>query len=341
MKQEATIVDIAQKAEVSTATVSRVLNGTGKVREKTKEKVEEAARELNYHPNIMAKNLSTEHSDVIGVLVSDVRNPFYANIFVQCEKYANENGFSLLLCNFLESQELELRYYDMLLAQRVCAIIHIGGSIDKCRMDTGFLERFAEISRRVPVVTSVKVEGNDSRCVKVDNERCTRKLMEFLFDMGHEKIALAGGRDNILSTFEKRKCYREMLLQKKIRYGDCFIAESSTYDEQGGYLAMRELFTKKKLPTAVIAINDASAVGVIRAIGEKGLEIGKDISVASFDNTYITELMEPELTSVSNDYYVLCRKIIDTAANMIGRKSCSDVLDIPITLSVRKSCGKI
>ncbi|NBJ92399.1 LacI family DNA-binding transcriptional regulator [Parablautia muri] len=338
MKQEITIIDIARKAGVSTATVSRVLNGTGKVRENTRRKVEAAVRELDYQPNIVAKNLSTARSNVIGVLVSDVRNPFYANIFVECEMYANEKGFSLLLYNFLDSESLERRCYDMLLAQRVCAIVHIGGSVDRMDNNAEFVKKIEEVSRRVPVVTSAQVNGTQSRCVQVNNERCMRKLMEYLLGLGHKRIALAGGRENVRSTWEKRKCYQEMLKRQGIEYGNYYIAESGAYNEQGGYLAMREILKKDPLPTAVIAVSDLVAVGVVHAIKEKGLEIGKDISVASFDNTYIAEIMEPELTSVGNDYCLLGRRIIDMVLGMMDGKECQDWDELPVLIEERESC---
>ncbi len=339
MGRDATIIDIAHRAGVSTATVSRVLNRTGKVREETREKVEAAARELDYQPNIVAKNLSTVRSNVIGVLVPDVRNPFYANIFVECEKYANEKGFSLLLYNFLESESLERHCYDMLMARRVCAVIHIGGSVERIEASPGFVEKIGEISERVPVVTSSFVEGTGSRCVEIDSGRGMKLLLDYLLGLGHERIALVGGREDDKPTAKKRKCYQEALRQNGIRYGNYYTAGSGTYNEQGGYLAMREILQKDKLPTAVIAVSDLVAVGVIRAIQEKGLEIGKDISVASFDNTYIAEIMEPELTSVGNDYGVLGRRIIDTVFDMMDGKTCQDFGEIPVRLKIRESCS--
>lgn len=340
MGRDATIIDIAHRAGVSTATVSRVLNRTGKVREETREKVEAAARELDYRPNIVAKNLSTVRSNVIGVLVPDVRNPFYANIFVECEKYANEKGFSLLLYNFLESRDMERHCYDMLMARRVCAIIHVGGSVEQMEADAGFVEKIAEISKRIPVVTSFYVEGSDSKCVQADSQRGMKVMMEYLLELGHERIALVGGKDNDRPTFEKRERYQEILRQRGIRYGNYYIAESGSYNEEGGYLAMREILQKDRLPTAVIAVSDLVSVGVIRAIREKGMEIGKDISVASFDNTYIAEIMEPELTSVGNDYRALGRRIMDTAFGMMEGREYQDIGELPICFKVRESCCK-
>lgn len=338
MKQNATIIDIAKRAGVSSATVSRVINGTGRVQDKTRERVEEAIREMHYQPNLMAKNLSTVHSDVIGMLVSDVRNPFYANIFVECEKYANEKGYSLHMCNYQNSEEMEFRYYNLLMAQRACAIIHIGGSIDRKNINTSFRARLQEISEKIPVVTSVPVEGTGCRCVKLDNRRSMQALMEHLMELGHEKIALAGGLPEMRSTFERRECYHEILRQRGLKYQ--LIVGSGTYDIQGGYLAAREILRGDELPTAVIAMNDFLAIGVVQAIQEQGLRIGRDISVASFDNTYLSEISQPEITSVGNDYYVFSRAVIDMVMDLLQKKPVEDILDLPIQLAPRESCQR-
>ncbi|MCD7736699.1 MAG: LacI family transcriptional regulator [Lachnospiraceae bacterium] len=338
MRHDVTIIDIARKAGVSTATVSRVLNGTGQVQEKTRLKVERAVREMNYRPNPMAKNLSSEHSNVIGMLVSDIRNPFYANIFVECEKYANEKGYSLILCDYGYSDKIELQYYSLLLAQRVCAIIHIGGTIDRRYPNADFMSRLAEVSEKIPVVTSSKMDIPNCRCVKLDNYRITKAAMEYLLSLGHERIAMVGGRDGVLSTCERRQCYQEIRKKEKLKY-NC-IAKSDTYDIQGGYLAGREALQKDILPTAMIAINDFLAIGMVQAIQERGLKIGKDISVVSFDNTYIAEMLEPELTSVGNDYYAFSRAVIDVAISMKKGRNVQDVRELPICMDIRSSCGK-
>lgn len=337
MKQDITIIDIAKRAGVSTATVSRVLNGTGKVRSGTKEKVEAAVREMNYQPNFMAKNLSNVTSDVIGVLVSDVRNPFYAKIFVECEKYANEKGFSLLLCNYQNSEALELQYYDLLMAQRVCGIIHIGGSVDRRKISPIFFQKVKDIAERIPVITSTHIEGTKCSCVYLDSDRCMKVLMEYLLSLGHERIAFAGGRENALSTWEKIQCYKKIMKKKKLKIYSSYISESTTYDRQGGYLATRRILGSEPLPTAIIAVNDLAAMGVMQALEDYNLKVGEDISVVSFDNTYITELLTPELTSISSDYTMLAREMIDTILAMIKGEATNDVLDVSVELVKRES----
>lgn len=340
MKQNITIIDIAKRAGVSTATVSRVLNGTGKVRSDTREKVEAAIREMNYQPNFFAKNLSNNASDVIGVLVSDVRNPFYAKIFVECELYANEKGFSLLLCNYQNSEELEMEYYDLLMAQRVCGVIHIGGSVDRKKVNPVFHQKLKDISERIPVITSTRLEGTKCRCVYLDNVRCMKVLMNYLLESGHTRIAFAGGREEVLSTWEKIQCYKKIMKKEKLKIYSSYISGSTTYDKQGGYLATRRILMNEPLPTVIIAVNDLAAMGVMQAIEDYGLEVGKDISVVSFDNTYISEVLTPELTSVSSDYAMLAREMIDTILAMLNGKETCDVMDVPVELVKRESSEK-
>lgn len=341
MDKDITIFDIAYRAGVSISTVSRVLNNKGKVKPATRSRVEQVVKELNYRPNIIAKNLSTIHSDVIGMIVPDVRNPFYANVFVECEKYANERGYILLLSNSMGSEQLELKHYDKLLAQRVSAIIHLGGNADRVVPNPKFLTYISSITSRIPIITAEELPDAKCYCVKIDYKSAMEKAMEYLLSLGHKNIALVGGGKDVLSTYQRQTYYRNILAANGLKYGDYYVANSKTYDVQGGYLAMREIFKKNELPTAIIAINDFSAVGIIKAIREKGLEIGEDISIVSFDNSYISELMEPELTSVGADYYELSKTIIDLATSLITNKKMEEVVPVPVHLSIRDSVTNI
>jgi DNA-binding LacI/PurR family transcriptional regulator len=341
MKKEATIFDVARKAEVSISTVSRVVNHKENVNEDTVRKVNHVIDAMGYHPNVNAMKLSQGYRDVIGVIVSDVRNPFFAHIFVSCEKYADLLGYSLLLCNFLDSEKLESQSYQTLLAQRVAAIIHLGGSADKVRQDPEFVDYAKAVSKRLPVVFSEKLSDTACAYLKLDNNKSTDVLIEYLLSLGHTRIALVGGRNEVLSTYEKRQRYYQQMRKHGITVDKNLVVDGNTYDEQGGYLAMRDLLKKKLNPTAVISINDFSALGIVRAAQEKSLEIGKDISVASYDDTFIAEAMEPSLTSVSIDYDAYCKELVFLADSLINNEKVSKPKEIPVHLSIRRSCVKI
>lgn len=341
MKDEITIVDIAKAANVSISTVSRVLNGKSNVSPKTRQKVEQIIRESDYHPNILAKNLSTSHGNIIGIVIPDVRNPYYANIFVECEKYANEMGYFLLLCNFLNSPEMEKAYYDVLISQRVSAVIHLGGCVDELISDPVNVQYMNRLANHIPIVASGKMDGGDCYFVNFDNIYAVDQVMDYLLSLGHKRIAFVGGRGSVISTVQKRYRYLQLLEKNGLEYGDYYVAEGQTYDEEGGYRAMNQVLSRKDWPTAVIAVNDTSAIGVIKAIRERGLDIPEDISVVSFDDTYLTEVNEPELTSVNNNYDEFCKTLLQDVDFLLKGHPVPRNIEIKPRLVIRKSCCKV
>ena len=340
MKDEITIVDIAKAAKVSISTVSRVINGKSNVNIHTKQKVEQAIKEYDYHPNILAKNLSTAHSNIIGIVIPDVRNPYYSNIFVECEKYANRMGYFLLLCNTLNSPEQEEAYYEVLKSHRVSAIIHIGGCMDDVISDSSCVRRINKVANYIPIIASGKLDGGDCYFVNFDNFYAMDQIMNYLLSLGHKKIAFVGGRDNVISTSQKIYRYQQILEKYGLKYGNNYIAMGQSYDEEGGYRAMKQVLSSKEWPTAVIAINDTSAIGIMKAIREKGLRIPDDISIVSFDDTYITEIADPELTSINNNYDEFCKTLLWNVDQLLKGNRIPRHVEIQPWLVIRNSCGK-
>lgn len=338
MRKNVTIIDIAKETGLSVATVSRVLNQHNVVREETRQKVLDAAKRLGYQENYLAKSLSTTTSNMIGMLIPDIRTPFYGRIFSACEKKALEKGYVLSFCNSFNSLKMETHFYSHLLAQHACGIIQIGGSLDRQTISPQLYNQIKITAEKIPVITSVPVENTKCRCVYVDNSRSMRTILEYLISLGHRNIAFVGGRSNVKSTVEKRNTYMEVLKENRI---DNRIIYEGNYGQEDGYFAVKKLFRGNILPTAIIAITDICAIGVIQALNEIGLRCGKDVSVVSFDNTYIAEMLEPELTSVSTDYEILSETIINTIISMIEKKETKDIYDIPLMFSIRKSCTKL
>nr|WP_302591854.1 LacI family DNA-binding transcriptional regulator [uncultured Marvinbryantia sp.] len=338
MGKNVTIIDIAKETGLSVATVSRVLNQHHFVKEDTREKVMNAADKLGYQVNYLAKSLSSASGNMIGMLIPDIRNPFYGRIFSICEKTALEKGYILSLCNSFSNPKLETHFYTHLQAQHACGVIQIGGSLDRQTIPPQLFSQIKSTAEKIPVITSAPVENTDCRCIYVDNSRCMRTLLEHLIGLGHRRIAFVGGRNSVCSTLEKRHTYSAVLKEHGIH--DEIIFEGN-YGKEDGYFAVKNLFRQKHPPTAIIAVTDTCAIGVIQALNEIGLQCGRDVSVASFDNTYIAEMLEPELTSVSTNYEILGETIIYTMIDMIEKKETKDIYDIPLMFSIRSSCAKI
>lgn len=315
-----TIYDIAKEAGVSPSTVSRVLTNNANVRQEKKEKIQSLIEKYNFTPNAMARGLSDTKSGVIGIVAADVRNPYYAEVFVSCENAAREAGYTVLLCNSLSVTEREFLHLEMLQQQRVEAIIQLGGRADDLISNEEYVERVNQLTATIPMVVTGKLDVTGCYEVQIDAERAAELLMEYLYSLGHRKIALVGGRRNVLSTYNKYRKYRDFLEQHRVEYREEYVIDGS-YDYESGYFGMNQVLELEDIPTAVIAINDFASAGVMRSAMEHGYRIPRDISVVSYDNTQLTDLMMPKMTSIDYDYATFGRKLVDTAiAAAQGRK---------------------
>ncbi|HEX3021352.1 MAG TPA: LacI family DNA-binding transcriptional regulator [Lachnospiraceae bacterium] len=333
-----TIYDIAKEAGVSVSTVSRVLTNNARVSKAKKEKVEQLIKKYDYMPNALARGLSETRSNVIGIISPDVRNPFYATLFVECEKAANEYGYRVLLCNSLSRNEIEDLHLENLVGQRVDAVIQSGGRVDELISDSKYVDKVNRVANKIPVIITGKLDGADCYQVNIDEGKAMEVMLEYLISEGHRKIALIGGRKDVKGTVDKRFRYKQVLSRYGIEYKEEYDIEGLMYDDTAGYEGMNQLFKLPKLPSVVMAINDYTAVGIIRAITEKGLSIPNDISVVSFDNTYLSDLTIPRLTGVGYDYEEFGRKIIEVAIGAIKGDDVPRISLVDTKLVVKESC---
>ena len=164
-------------------------------------------------------------------------------------------------------------------------------------------------------------------------------LLEYLIALGHREIALVGGRADVLSTFEKIQRYKQLLKQNQIPFRPELVQEAGHYNDAGAYAEMNRMLDAGIVPTAVIAINDYSAAGIARSLTEHGYRIPEDISLVSYDNTYIAEMLIPKLTSIDYDYGNLGRKLVETAIGALEGKEIPKLQMLEPTLVVRESSG--
>lgn len=340
-KKGITIYDIAKEAGVSPATVSRVLTGITNVKPEKRDKINALIEKYNYKPNALARGLSDTKTNVIGILTADIRNPFYASIFVSCERAANDRGYTLILCNSLNDNNMEEHYLQKFEEQRVDAIILVGGRVDELVSDTHYVEHINKISNNIPVIVTGKLDGTDCYQVNIDQVHAVELLMNHLFECGHKEIAILGGNGNVKSTFEKRQRYRQLLNRQGLPIFPEFISDASSYDDTAGYIEMNRLFKHGHLPSAVIAINDFAAVGIMQSISEQGLSVPSDISVVSFDNTFVSSMTTPRLTSVDYNYEYYGETIINTAVTILEKAEMPRLQHVKSQLIVRDSCKKL
>lgn len=336
-----TIYDIAKEAGVSAATVSRVLTSSANVRPEKKEKVLQLIEKYNFRPNALARRLSDTRSKTIGIIAADIRNPYYAQMFVACEVAADKAGYTILLCNSFGEKEKEFEQLEKLQEQRVDAIIQFGGAIDDLVSNVKYVEQVKRLLNSIPIIITGKLDATDCHVVQIDSVKTMDLLMEHLIGLGHRDIALVGGRKDVFSTYEKIERYKQILQENQIDYREQMIGTTDSYDNESAYRKMNEMFDQGVKPTAVIAINDFSAAGIMRSILEHGYRIPEDISLVSHDNTYITELLQPKLTSIDYNYERYGEVLIDTAIAAVEGKDIPKQQLVFPTLVVRESSGVV
>ncbi|MBQ2315179.1 MAG: LacI family DNA-binding transcriptional regulator [Treponema sp.] len=339
MKQNITIVDIAKEAAVSISTVSRVLTGTAKVSEEKRARVEQAIKKYDFHPNALARGLIQSKTGLIGILAADIRNPYYSSLFVSCERAASFMGFNLMLCNSFGDRLKEFSLLEDLARQRVDAIIQLGGASDDLVTDSEYADKVNTITATIPVLTTGRLDGTNCPRINIDSVKAMSLTMEYIASHHSFKhIAFVGGSTKVLSTVTLRSCFKRMAKQLGLEYDPDLDVPNGHYDDSGGYETMNKILSRCKVPDIVIAVNDFTAIGIMRSIKEHNLRIPEDISIISFDNTFIATMMSPQLTAISYNYWSYGATIMDIAKNMIQNNPVKMETLIEPKFIVRQSC---
>ena len=337
MKKELNIYTIAKEAGVSPATVSRVMTKNARVSEEKRRRVEEVIQKYDYRPNALAQGLTNSRTKMIGILSADLLNPFYAQLVDECVKEIAANGYVPMIFTSQSSHEREEQSLQKMFDLRMDAIILLGGKSDQLTTDMEYADLIDRITNTVPVITTGKIEGARCHQVCIDEMASVDLAMEHLFSLGHRHIALIGGKNHIKSTYDKRMRYRMLLREHGITYRERYVTDSD-YNIEGGYRCMQELLdTNRTMPTAVIAINDFSAIGVLRCIEEHQLSVPKDISLVSFDGTFLSEIINPKLTSVCYDYASFGKMLVSSAVRLLAGEEVPQIQQCVSSLVVRDS----
>ncbi|HBA46819.1 MAG TPA: LacI family transcriptional regulator [Lachnospiraceae bacterium] len=336
-----TIYDIAKEAGVSPATVSRVLTSSANVRQDKKEKITRLIEKYNFTPNAMARSLSDTRSKIIGIIAADVRNPFYSEVFVACEVAARRLGYTVLLCNSLGETQIEKSHLAKLQEQRVDALIQLGGRADDLVSDLEYVELVNSLPGKMPMVVTGKLDGTQCYQVQIDAMKSMDLLMDHLIGLGHREIAIVGGYIKVLSTFEKIQRYKQILQRNHIPFRPEMVEEHGSYNAASAYVRMNRMLEDGNIPTAVIAINDFSAAGIAQSLTEHGYRIPQDISLVSYDNTYIADVLIPKLTSIDYNYENMGRTLVETVTGALEGRQMPRLQMLEPTLVVRDSSGPV
>ncbi|MEF3311677.1 LacI family DNA-binding transcriptional regulator [Paenibacillus sp. GYB004] len=326
-----TIYDIAKAAGVSIATVSKVINGTGRISTDTRERITEIMQELDYQPSVVASALTGKSTFTIGLLIPDLANPFFAEIARSVEDRGHELGFNLVMCSTDNNSKKEAGYITLLRQKRVDGIIiATGTSIE------GLLSGLADYNIPLALI-SRDIPSIEADSVRADDDTGAYQAVAHLTGLGHRHIALIAEDMELMTTRERVSGYRRALEDANIAYTDDLVTISNSSVEAGKQRAL-ELMGSDHPPTAIVAFNDLLAVGVVQAAKELRLSIPWDLSVISFDNTVLAGIVDPPLTSVAVPIQQMGRQIMDMLIERVsGEKGDKRRIVLKPELIIRQS----
>jgi len=280
---------VARRAKVSTATVSRVLNNASVVKSSTRARVVKAIEELKYHPNLHARSLAGGKSRTIGVIVSNLENPFFFDIYRTIEADAHAAGFEVFMANTDYRPEQLVASIRLMIGRRVAGLAAIVSEMDPELID--------ELNQsRIPVVFyDVGTPRQNITNIRVDYRRGIDKVIDYLHSLGHRKLGFLG-HHSVLGPLNERM---KTVLDAVARIPELEVRCAADADTlEGGRQATRTLLATGFAPTALICVNDITAVGALRELRERGVRVPQEISVTGFDNVRLSEFCCPALTTV-------------------------------------------
>ena len=330
-----TIKDVARESGVNTSTVSRALNNTYGVNDETRKHVMEVATRLNYRTNQVARGLVTGRLHTIGLVVSDIRNPFFAEVARGAEDAANRAGHDLILCNSDLKAEKQMGYFDSLLAKRVDGIVmNSVAALSHAQQDQLWaagvpivLLNRSSVYRRFSSVLGDNLQGGEI-------------AGNYLIDLGHTKVGHITGPRAHGNLADRAKGFLKAFHDKglpepQVIYGEHTFA--------GGYESANQLLGPDRKITAVFAGNDVLAFGCIRTAIERGIRIPDDLSIIGFDNVEISQITSPPLTTVDQPKYEIGKAAIEMLQNMMAQDGIreSEHRVIGVRLIERQSCRRV
>ncbi len=332
----ATIKDVARVANVSVATVSRVLNGSPKVSEHTRNAVLEARKQLGFFLNANARALAQQDSHTIGVTVADISDPYFGYMVRSCETVAHSFDCTLLVGQGLHQVEREVRAIEDLLSYQCRGLV-----VHALAIPDDLMKEYMERTPYMVLVNRILI-GYEDRCVTLDNLKGSMLAVQELIDNGHTRIAYVNSCHNILDADERLDGFLRCMRHSGLRVNEDLIVSCEPYIE-GGTVAANLLLPKIGQLTALGSYYDVIAAGLMARFVEEGIRIPEDVSVIGFDNLYLSQCLNPPLSTVINPIEEMAREAIllstalyenrvhrrccDTDVKLVRRKSVKNLLD--------------
>ncbi|PSV11029.1 substrate-binding domain-containing protein [Photobacterium leiognathi] len=329
----ATMKDVAKLAGVSTSTVSHVINKTRFVSEEISERVNKAAKELNYYaPSALARSFKVNRTKTIGMLVTTSTNPFFGEVVKGVERSCYQQGYSLILCNTEGDHQRMHESINTLLQKRVDGLILMCATLEGEHFD--IFEHYADI----PVVvmdwgpmqfTSDKIQDNSLRGGYM--------AAKYLIDAGHSEIGCITGPLDRIQAEMRYNGYLQAMDEAGFSVEPSWVVEAD-FECEGGYNAFSQLHANGALPSALVVANDMMAMGVINAANEVGIQIPEQLSIIGYDDIHIAKFMSPSLTTIHQPKYRLGQAAVETLLTRLDEpETAPRIIELEPTLVERNS----
>ncbi|MEK9199146.1 catabolite control protein A [Ureibacillus sp. 179-F W5.1 NHS] len=327
-----TIYDVAREANVSMATVSRVVNGNQNVKPATRKKVLEVIERLEYRPNAVARGLASKKTTTVGVIIPDISNNIYAEAARGIEDIATMYRYNIILANSDQNEEKELTLLDTMLGKQVDGIVMMSDAV------TPKLHQSMEHSP-VPIVLAGSVdESNQFASVNIDYFQASYEAVQMLIENGHKRIAFVSGplQYTINSKF-KLEAYKKAIIDANLELDEnLIVSDDDTYDS--GIEAWETLSALDNPPTAFFAGSDELAIGLIHGAQDSGRKVPDEIEVISFENSKLARMVRPQLTSVVFPLYDIGAVAMRLLTKIMNKETIDNQsVIIPHRIEKRKS----
>jgi LacI family transcriptional regulator len=330
-----TINDVAKKAQVSKATVSRYMNKIGFISEKLQDRISKAIDELDYEPNLIARSLKIQKTNTIGIIYPDIEDSFFSSIIKKIEEVSYDNGYSVILCNTEYDSEKEKVNLEVLKRKQVDGYI-IFTTIN----DRNYLVNTLKNENVIFLDRSLDIEGEIF--IKLDNIKSIKLAVDYLVSLGHKNIGIIMGPMKITTGIERLKGYKKALEEKNIEL-DKNLVKFAGSSIGIATQKTKELLTKNKIkPTALIASNTSTTIGILMAVRELKIKIPNEISIIGFGDLIYYSLIEPPLTVITQPLYKFGVLAAETLLGLLkGKKIKRKIIELEPKILVKDSCRRI
>ena len=327
--------EIAKLAGVSSATVSRVINGSSLVTEETAQRIQKIIKDLNFVPNTSATHLKSGKSHIYGIIIPDLTNPFFTELVKNFEGLLVENEQELLVANTDFHSTRMQRSVRRMLLRRVDGVAILTSEFEAASLES-------LVQNRIPVVTTDHYRiGPGTSDIVIDFASGMAQIVAHLKELGHRQVGFIGGTEGLVTSRVRRESFLDAVVKQGLSSRDGWIV-GGDFKIDGGSAAMSRILSQPEIPTAVVTANDLTAIGALRSAYEKGLRIPDDISITGCDDIEMSDIVFPPLTTLRISRREYARMLFE-ALQMAGEDISEPgrQFHLPTRLVVRKSTGPV